>query len=493
MLWSVPYAAPRRLDSLAHPATSFARHHFLPRRVIIREQVKNPNRDHTSERLVVGVDVRPLADPHLRGFGRYTHEIARALAERPNLEVTGFTDLDVVHDTPIPIVRYRGGHESTREQWTLPRVLARNKVDVFLCPANRGLPFAAPCPTVLTLHDAVEWDRSLVEAPHGKSRFRFVYASAASMSGASLIVTVSRSSAEAIVQTLGVSPRRIRVTYEAADQRFRPQRSPEDDFIRRSLGLSRSYVLYVGGFDRKKDLQTLVRAFALVAEQTDVDLVLAGRCTDDANAIIALTQELGIGLRSHFPGYVREDWLPALYRGARCFAFPALAEGFGLPALEAMASGVPLVAAAAGSLPEIVAEGGQLVEPGDPPRLAVVLHNLLSDADQHERWTRAALCRAAAFSWEQTGEQSELVLREAAADRPLGTYVGRLFRFPGTLSHCLRPNRTSPETAQEQSPKLPRVTAGSRIALEPSGERKTRPHYCPVDGLSPTDNSNPSG
>src|SRR5207302_590919 len=94
--------------------------------------------------LAVGIDLRPLADPQFRGFARYTQEISNALAARPSLNVTGFTDCEVAHQTSIRTVTYDGRREIVREQWRLPRLLARERIDVFLCPANRGLPFVAP-------------------------------------------------------------------------------------------------------------------------------------------------------------------------------------------------------------------------------------------------------------------------------------------------------------------------------------------------------------
>ena len=386
----------------------------------------------TAPTLVVGVDVRCLVDPYLRGFSRYTHELVHALSRRPGLRVIGFTDAELAHEIPVPVVHFSADREVVREQMVLPRLLRGHNIDVLLCPTNRGLPFLAPCPTVLTLHDAVEWDSHLVAQRSGKARMRFAYSSAFSLAGASLVLTVSRASADAIVRAVGVRPERLRVVHEAADARFSPHAEPGDGPVVQGLGIERDYVLYVGGFDKKKDVVTLIRAFGEMRGVTDADLILAGRITDDAASLVRLTTELDLVDRVRFVGYVADDDLPAFYRGARCFAFPAIAEGFGLPPVEAMACGVAVVAADAAALPEIVGDGGQLFAASDVSALAAALRELTTSESTRSHWSAAALRRAGEFSWDATAEQTERVLREAAA-------VGFGRMCWGRLSQIVRP------------------------------------------------------
>jgi glycosyltransferase involved in cell wall biosynthesis len=392
-------------------------------------------------RLAVGIDLRPLVDPHFRGFARYTHEIANALAARPGLDIIGFTDRDLAQETSIRLVRFDGRREIVREQWSLPRLLARERIDVFFCPANRGLPFCAPCPTVLTLHDVADWDGSLVLPAHGKSRLRFIYASVASLAGASLILTVSHSSAEAIVRRLGVAPWRVRPVYEAANARFHAKPSSDDEVVRRRLGVTSGYILYVSGFDRKKDLLTLVRSLALLRDLPEAQVVIAGQAGAEADQLLHAAHDLRVHDRIHLLGYVPEGSLPALYRGARCFVFPALAEGFGLPVIEAMACGTPVVAAAAGSLPEVIGDGGQLFKPRDPIGLSHILRQLLIDNHLRDHWAGVAKARAARFSWAQAAQFTEDVLREAASEPRSRGWARRVGRVPGTLVRCVLAER----------------------------------------------------
>jgi alpha-1,3-rhamnosyl/mannosyltransferase len=172
-----------------------------------------------------------------------------------------------------------------------------------------------------------------------------------------------------------------------------------------------------------------------------VDLVIAGHPSGEADQLLPEAKELSVYNRIHLPGYVPEESLPAVYRGARCFVFPAIAEGFGLPVVEAMACGVPVIAAASGSLPEVIAGGGQLVRPQDPVELSTILRQLLSDNGTRDRWARAATARAGSFSWKRTAQLTEGVLREAAAEPRVRRWGRRIGRVPRTLARCVTSDR----------------------------------------------------
>lgn len=367
--------------------------------------------------LRVGIDVRCLQEGELRGFARYTLELVSALARRPALDLVGLSDGAVAFALPVPTVRFAGGREVLREQVALPLTARRERLDVLLAPANRGLPWAAPCATALTLHDAVEWDADLVAPPRGRSRTRFAYSSVVSLAAADVIITVSRASAERIGERLRIAPGRLRVVHEAAPDRFAraPDPGAVEDLCAR-LGIQPGYVLYLGGFERKKDVPTLLRAVAhLVRTGTAVTLVLAGAASAPRSELERLAADLQIERSVRWVGFVPDGDLPALYRGARCFAFPATAEGFGLPVVEAMACGTPVVAAGAAALVEVVAGGGVLFDPGDDAALAAALQAVCTDAGRGRDLSDRARRRAAAFSWDLTAEATEGVLREVAA------------------------------------------------------------------------------
>ena len=364
-------------------------------------------------RLKVGVDVRCLVEPELRGFSRYTDELLHGFGQLDSVELVGLSDRPLPRELGFDVHVVEEGREWAVEQVGFPSAARRLEFDVLFCPTNRGLP-AMGVPSVLTLHDAVEWDRRLVERPSGKSMVRFGYASTASLAGATRIITVSEHARGELERRLGLDPARIDVVTEAPGRRFlRPVPPSQLREIRDRYGLPPRYVLYVGGFDPKKSVDTLVRSWALVPAADRPALLLAGSRTADADATLRLADELGVEVR--LLGYIDDEDLPGLYRGAELFVFPAIAEGFGLPPLEAMACGTPSIVADAGALPEVVGAAALRFPARDHVALASLLRSLLADPGERTRLSNVARTHALAHDWVAVARETEAVLRRAAA------------------------------------------------------------------------------
>jgi len=217
------------------------------------------------------------------------------------------------------------------------------------------------------------------------------------------------------------------VTYLAAEARYCPEPDPAAAAeVRARYGLPERYILYLGGYDQRRNVSTLLRAFAeLVRRLGPLDempyLALAGGLpavdsdlTPDPRRLV---RELGLELQVRCIGRVREEDKPALYRAADLFVFPSSYEGFGLPPLEAMACGTPVVAAEATSLPEIVGSGGMLVRTTDGGAGAEALLSLWRDEPRRRALAAAALEQAARFSWRRTAQQTLEVYSEVVARR----------------------------------------------------------------------------
>jgi glycosyltransferase involved in cell wall biosynthesis len=164
----------------------------------------------------------------------------------------------------------------------------------------------------------------------------------------------------------------------------------------------------VGSLEPRKDPLTAIEGFALLGSD-ELRLVFAGPDGGDGEAARTAAEQRGLGGRVEFKGHVSGDELAELYRGAACLVFPSRDEGFGLPLLEAMASGTPVVATRAGALPEIAGDAAILVEPGNPAALAGGIERALAD---RERLVAAGFDRARQFSWTETAERTLAVYRE---------------------------------------------------------------------------------
>jgi glycosyltransferase involved in cell wall biosynthesis len=247
---------------------------------------------------------------------------------------------------------------------------------------------------------------------------------AAAARKADIVLTDSEASKRDIVRLLGIPTARVRVIYLAVDDIYQPVLDEHRlAATRRKYGLPESYLLYLGGFDQRKNVPTLLQAFAQLVKDLRrkvrgprVFLVVAGRLPTKSSDFFPdprpIVQELGIGEQVVFTNWVPEEDKPALYSGARAFVFPSLYEGFGLPPLEALACGTPVVASNRGSLPEIVGYGGLLLEPDNVEGLTAAMEKLLTDDDLWIDLRQKGLAHAARFSWEKTARETLAVYRE---------------------------------------------------------------------------------
>ena len=373
----------------------------------------------TASRLRVAVDVRCMASGELRGFARYTAELFRELLKLDHLDVVAVSDapMEMPAGTPDLFVHSPApDREWRREQVGLPSLLRQLDTDVFFAPANRGTPLLGP-PSVLTLHDAVEWDRSLVERPTGRNLVRFGYSNVASLLGATRIITVSHHAASELQKVLGISGDRVSVITEAPGESFNQLPDAVDRAaLRRNLDLAGPYVLYLGGFDAKKSVETLVAAWARLDPTATPMLVLGGKIGDGAERFAAIVRDVGgEPSRLRCLGYVDDALLPALYAEAELFVFPAVAEGFGLPPVEAMAMGTASVVANAGSLPESTRGAALRFEAFDVSALSAIMQRLLADDTERARVGHIGRQAVMARTWSDVAAETAEVLAAAAA------------------------------------------------------------------------------
>lgn len=354
--------------------------------------------------------------PHT-GSGQYTRQLLAHLVQIApehdyNLvtpEANVRVSMEGLPRTRRPATRKPGLGKVWFEQVTFPRACHRLKADIAHVP-YWGSPLSPTVPTVVTIHDIIPL---LLPAYRGGVLVRtYTGLVGTAATKAALILTDSQASKQDILTHLGLSEERVRAIYLAVDAAFSPASKSDEDSIRAQYGLPEEYVLYLGGFDVRKNLVSVLQTwtFAEGALGEFTPLVIAGQMpqhsafTPDPRRI---AQALEISPETLlFPGPVQEDHKPAVYRGAVCFLFASRYEGFGLPPLEALSCGVPVVGSHASSIPEVVGDAGVLVAPDDTRGMAGALIAIAMEPETRDDLRRRALTQAARFSWERTARQT---------------------------------------------------------------------------------------
>ncbi|MBI3454375.1 MAG: glycosyltransferase family 4 protein [Candidatus Rokubacteria bacterium] len=360
----------------------------------------------------IGVDGRELVPGTRTGIGRFLREVLRAGTACEDVELVVYAGEGRPIERLDPRVAVRVlGHRPTPwwDQVTLPRQLARDRIAVFLSPYYKG-PLLAPCPIVLTVHDLffIRYPaRSRPGYEAAMTRLARLYARRATA-----IITDSEYSKRSIVARLGVPAEKITVIPVALGGEFEP--TPLTDAVRRRYRISGPYLFYVGNFKPHKNLPRLLRAYAGLPEalRADHQLVLAGGDGTAARPLADLARALGVADRVGLPGFIDDADLPALYTGCELFVLPSLVEGFGLPALEAMACGTPVAAANRGAIPEVAGAAAILFEPEDVAGITAAMAGVLSDPAIREDMRRRGLARAREFPPERTAGRVLTLLRQ---------------------------------------------------------------------------------
>jgi glycosyltransferase involved in cell wall biosynthesis len=300
---------------------------------------------------------------------------------------------DLVPDS-IEAIELPARNQIVRMSVGMPRLL--RSVRPRLAHFQHVVPPRCPCPPVVTIHDlSFERHPGLMGR---RDRLVFRTMVPRSVRRAARVLAVSEQTKRDLVEHYGIAPEEIVVTPNGVDPLFAPNGSrPTGD----------PYALFVGTLQPRKDPIAALEAVSLV--DRGLRLVLVGPDKGSEGEARSVAVKLGLGERVEFAGHIEKNELARLYRGAACLVFPSRYEGFGLPVVEAMASGTPVVAAASGSIPEIAGDAAILVEPGDPVALAGGIERAIADRD---RLVPAGLERASRYSWSETARRTLAVYRE---------------------------------------------------------------------------------
>jgi glycosyltransferase involved in cell wall biosynthesis len=366
----------------------------------------------------VAIDARKLHD---FGVGTYIRNLLRYLARLDS--TTEYVLLCRKSDLGISaqlgpnfrsVLEPAPGY-SIREQLHVPWVLMREKPDVYHAP-HYVLPLAVPCRSVVTIHDCIH----LMFPQYLPSRMAHAYAKA-SMWGAAKrsnrILTVSEASKRDIVRFFNVQPDKVVVVYNAIDERFWTRPAEEEIArVRERYQLQHRFVLYAGNIKPHKNLVRLIQAFERLRRELDqITLLIIGDEISKLPALRHAVHKYKLHKQVRFLGFVPDETLAVLYHLASVFVFPSLYEGFGLPPLEAMASGTPVVTSNISSMPEVAGDAALLVDPYQVDSIVDGLRRVLTDAVLADDLRRKGLIRARDFSWERSVARTLALYQEVAS------------------------------------------------------------------------------
>jgi glycosyltransferase involved in cell wall biosynthesis len=367
----------------------------------------------------VAIDTRKIHD---FGIGTYIRNLLRQLAridrDTEYVLLCREPDLGIAAQLGpnFRSVREPSPNYSLREQIHVPWVLRRERPDVYHAP-HYVLPAAVRCRSVVTIHDCIH----LMFPQYLPNRAAYAYARASMWAAArrsDRILTVSEASKRDILSLFNVKPEKIVVVYNAIDEHFSATPSEEHVArIRERYQLDHKFVLYVGNIKPHKNLVRLIEAFSdLRRTHDDLKLLIIGDEISKLPALRRAVHRNKLHKYVRFLGYLKDDTLTVLYRLASVFVFPSLYEGFGLPPLEAMASGTPVVTSNVSSLPEVTGDAAVLVDPYDVDSIGDGMRRILDDPRLADELRLKGLKRAREFSWERSVEKTQRVYREVAAD-----------------------------------------------------------------------------
>jgi glycosyltransferase involved in cell wall biosynthesis len=354
----------------------------------------------------IAIDARKLRD---FGIGTYVRNLLRHLARLDHtteyVVLCREADGDLTHELGenFRLVAERSPNYSIREQLAIPLDLRRERVDLFHAP-HYVLPPLTPCRSVVTIHDCIH----LRFPQYLPNRLSYAYALSSlwvATHRSSRIMTVSETSKRDILRYFRVPESKIDVIYNAIDERFGQIPAPDEiERVRERYQLNDPFVLYAGNIKPHKNIERLIEAFHSLKRHgfDEVKLLIIGDEISKYSTLRRAVHRYKLHKHVRFFGFVPDQTLAILYRLAAVFVFPSLYEGFGLPPLEAMASGTPVITSNVSSLPEVVGDAALLIDPYEPEAIADALRRVLTDDALRADLRAKGLARANHFSWDRS-------------------------------------------------------------------------------------------
>jgi glycosyltransferase involved in cell wall biosynthesis len=368
--------------------------------------------------LKIAIEARPIKWSYGTGIGNYTFSMIEQLHELDHENQYTFLWPD---DNPAPYIPFKGNYsfyalpkDDEREALEIPIWLSMERADLFHLPQNGfRIPNSKISKFIVTVHDLIPY--FLPEMVRPSFLKRFTREMPEIVERADHILTVSELSKQDIVNIFQVDPQKISVVFSGPTDAYHPL--PKET-VKKSLAqkysLKKSYVLYAGGLNPRKNVAELIYAYSKIyRDLPDLQqLVILGGSGKHTDQLKLLVQSLNLTAEVIFPGFVNSSDLPLFYNGADLFVYPSLYEGFGLPPIEAMACGTPVITSNVSSLPEIVGDAAIQINPLDTLQLAEAIVKVLSSQAMRNDLIQRGLQHCKKYNWRQNSARILEIYRQ---------------------------------------------------------------------------------
>ena len=375
-----------------------------------------------------------------RGYGRFTRELLKALIEvdqkndywffvdEATASLNKFPEKVKVIVAPTRVTPTEAasssGHRSLRDLWVMTRKVMKHDLDLFFFPTVYSyFPIMNQSKIVMTIHDMIPEQYPDEVFNSRKQRLFWKIKQYLAILQSHVICTVSEHSKQQIIKYCNMPESRIHVISEAPSTIFKvlPRDKQMEKVLRHyRLDLRERFLLHVGGISPHKNLRALIDVFHSLTINpmfSDVKLILVGDYQSDSflsnyPALKQQLKQLRLDKKVVFTGFIDDVELAYLYNAATLLVFPSLQEGFGLPAIEAMACGTPVAASAVGSLPEVLGEAGRLFDPHNSAEMLEVIKNILSNDGLRQQMSHLGLIRVKQYDWDKAAKETLTVFNE---------------------------------------------------------------------------------
>lgn len=371
----------------------------------------------------IGIEASTAVETHKAGVGQYTYHLIRSLvglSERCHHYTCYFR-----HTKPDPLQALGLQNDALTQLsarimpfpylWTqvrLPLELRQHPQDVYFFPSSVVPLVNQPEKSVVTVHDLAFLFFQECFSPSLRNWLKI--ATERSVRKAQKVIAVSEATRQDLLAYYQCDPEKVIVVHHGVDGCFKPQALEDVETIKQRYRIHGSYLLSVGTLQRRKNIPRLLQAFYLLKQKYKhpEKLVLVGQKYADLpeDEIFSTITRLSLEQEVIWTGYIEREEMPAIMSGAEVFVLPSLYEGFGMPALEAMACGTPVACSNTSSLPEVVGDNGVVFDPYSVDDMAETLHYLLQKQELRQELSEQGRVRAAHFSWESCAQKTLDVL-----------------------------------------------------------------------------------